>query len=400
MSFAKWVRPLVATAALGTAFGMVVATPPVASAQVAVSISVGYAPPPLPVYEQPICPGDGYIWTPGYWAWDGDDYFWVPGTWVEAPQPGYLWTPPYWGWSGAAFFFHEGYWGPRVGFYGGIDYGFGYGGHGYDGGRWENNRFYYNRAVNNVNVTVVKNVYETRVINNVNVTRVSYNGGNGGVNARPSGAEEAAARERHIGAVRAQEQHLQQARNDRALRASQNQGRPPIAATERPAAFQGGAVAAREGHYTPPPNRANGNGAPRNDERTNAEANAARNANGNRPYVHPSDLPPVNRPDRPNTGNPKLDEKYQKQQDKMYQKQQQDHEKLQAKQEREHQQAVQKHQNDAQKAQMEQRHQQQTQQMEQKHLQQQQRLEQKQSPRPAPQPRPSGGQPGGQSKRP
>jgi len=91
-----------------------------ASAQVAISVTI--APPELPVYEQPICPGDGYIWTPGYWAWDGDDYYWVPGTWVLAPQVGYFWTPPYWGWGGSAFLFHAGYWGPVVGFYGGINY--------------------------------------------------------------------------------------------------------------------------------------------------------------------------------------------------------------------------------------------------------------------------------------
>ncbi len=99
-----------------------------ANAQVAIGISVGFAPPEIPVYEQPICPGEGYLWTPGYWAWDDDDgdYYWVPGTWVLAPEPGYLWTPGYWGWGGSAFFFHEGYWGPRIGFYGGINYGFGY----------------------------------------------------------------------------------------------------------------------------------------------------------------------------------------------------------------------------------------------------------------------------------
>jgi hypothetical protein len=62
------------------------------------------APPELPAYEQPICPGDGYIWTPGYWAWDGE-YYWVPGTWVMAPEAGYLWTPGYWGWGGAGFMF-------------------------------------------------------------------------------------------------------------------------------------------------------------------------------------------------------------------------------------------------------------------------------------------------------
>src|SRR5580658_2017496 len=52
-----------------------------ATAQIGVSISIG--PPALPVYEQPICPGDGYLWTPGYWAYNYDvtDYYWVPGTW-------------------------------------------------------------------------------------------------------------------------------------------------------------------------------------------------------------------------------------------------------------------------------------------------------------------------------
>ena len=105
-----------------------------------IGISVRIAPPPLPVYEQPVCPGDGYIWTPGYWDWS-DDYYWVPGTWVIAPEPGFLWTPAYWGWGGNGFIFNEGYWGRSVGFYGGIDYGFGYFGHGYEGGRWQNGRF-------------------------------------------------------------------------------------------------------------------------------------------------------------------------------------------------------------------------------------------------------------------
>ena len=34
-----------------------------------VFISVGFAPPALPVYVQPVCPGDGYLWNPGYWAY-------------------------------------------------------------------------------------------------------------------------------------------------------------------------------------------------------------------------------------------------------------------------------------------------------------------------------------------
>src|SRR5216684_4151645 len=234
MRMAKAMQGLVVMIALA---GML-ALSGAARAQVAIGISVGFAPPEIPVYEQPICPGEGYIWTPGYWAWDDDDgdYYWVPGTWVLAPQPGFFWTPGYWGWGGNSFVFYEGYWGPRVGFYGGINYGFGYFGHGYEGGRWDRDRFYYNRTVNNVNVTTIHNTYNTTIVNR-NETRVSYNGGNGGVRESPRREEEAAARERHISAVAAQQEHVQAARSNRELRASENHGRPPIAATERPGAF-------------------------------------------------------------------------------------------------------------------------------------------------------------------
>ena len=66
------------------------------------------------------------MWTPGYWAWGNDGYYWVPGTWVPAPAVGLLWTPGYWGWSGGYYRWNVCYWGPHVGFYGGVNYGFGY----------------------------------------------------------------------------------------------------------------------------------------------------------------------------------------------------------------------------------------------------------------------------------
>ncbi|MGA8143186.1 MAG: YXWGXW repeat-containing protein, partial [Candidatus Acidiferrales bacterium] len=115
-----------------------------ARAQVGVSISITTPPPELPVYEQPYCPGPGYIWTPGYWAWGPDGYYWVPGTWVLAPRVGYLWTPGYWGWGDGVYVWHAGYWGPHVGFYGGVNYGWGYGGVGYEGGYWRHGVFAYN----------------------------------------------------------------------------------------------------------------------------------------------------------------------------------------------------------------------------------------------------------------
>ena len=378
MSIAKQLRWL-ALAAMTIA--AMLAAAPLVRAQVAVGISVGFAPPELPVYEQPICPGDGYIWTPGYWAWDPDfdDYYWVPGTWVLAPEPGYLWTPAYWGWNGSAFVFYSGYWGPRVGFYGGIDYGFGYFGHGYEGGRWEGGHFYYNRSVNNVNVTEIHNVYNTTVVNR-NENRVSFNGGNGGVNVRPTADEQAVARERHIGAVGAQQQQVNAAKADRSLRASENHGRPPVAATSRAGAFSGSGVAAARsgGNYHPPENRG-GNGGGR-------EPRAGNESAPNRPaYVHPNELPKVNRPEPRSSGNTTADQKYQKQVDKMYQKQEQEHQKLQQKQDQEHAKAAQKQETTAQKQQMEQRHQQQTKQMEQRHTQQQQKME-REAPQPKAQP--------------
>src|SRR5437879_12729734 len=72
---------------------LIMMAPPESLASPTWAISVTVAPPPLIVYEQPFCPGPGYIWAPGYWSWGPEGYFWVPGTWVLAPYQGALWTP-------------------------------------------------------------------------------------------------------------------------------------------------------------------------------------------------------------------------------------------------------------------------------------------------------------------
>jgi hypothetical protein len=339
-----------------------------------IGVVIAVAPPPIPIYEQPVCPGDGYLWTPGYWAWgdDFDDYYWVPGTWILAPEPGLFWTPGYWGWVGDSFAWNEGYWGPEVGFYGGISYGFGYFGVGFVGGRWDGGHFFYNRAVSNVNVTVIHNVYNTTV-NTTVINHVSYNGGNGGITARPTPQEEAAARERHVGPVAAQTQHAQEARNNPQQRASMNQGRPPIAATARSGDFKGeGVTRATEagGHYEAPVNRG-GNG-----------------ARGSAP-THVRDLPPAERPAAPNTGNAKMDRKLEKQQQKQYAQQQKERDKLQKQQEKEDQKAARQN-SDAARQQTEQRHAQQTQQLQQRHQQQNMEMQQRMA---APAPRGGGERP-------
>jgi hypothetical protein len=204
------------------------------SAQIGIGISVRIGPPALPVYAQPMCPGPGYLWTPGYWAWSDDGgYYWVPGTWVVAPV-GMLWTPGYWGFAGGLYGWHPGYWGPHVGFYGGINYGFGYGGVGFAGGEWRGGAFFYNRAVLNVNVTNVRNVYSRTVV--VNNTHVAFNGP-GGIAARPTRQEEAYGREPHTAALAAQTEHEHAASQNRQLFASENHGRPAIAATAKPGEF-------------------------------------------------------------------------------------------------------------------------------------------------------------------
>jgi hypothetical protein len=222
-------------------------SPSAAQIGIGIGISVRIGPPALPVYQQPICPGLGYLWTPGYWAWSDDDgYYWVPGTWVEAPEPGLLWTPGYWGWNDGAYAWNGGYWGSQIGFYGGINYGFGYGGNGFYGGEWRGGTFFYNTAVMNVNTTVIRNVYVNRTVIVNSSSHVAFNGGRGGVAAHPTPEQESYAHERHTPPVAAQTQHEHAASQNRALFASTNHGRPAVAATAKPGEFSGrGVVAAR-----------------------------------------------------------------------------------------------------------------------------------------------------------
>lgn len=247
MRLNRWIAAMTAAVALAVA-------PAKSHAGVFVNISI--APPAIPVYEQPICPGPDYIWTPGYWQWDAEvaDYYWIPGTWVAAPQPGYLWTPGYWAFDGGYYGWRPGYWGSHIGYYGGVNYGFGYFGRGYEGGYWNRDHFYYNTAISRVNVVNVHNTYvhNVTVVNNVHT---SYVGGSG-LQSRPTGGELAAVRENHLQPTGVQMQHATFARQDRAQFAQVNHGAPQAAALARPANSVGslrqGAVAGQAGgSYTP-----------------------------------------------------------------------------------------------------------------------------------------------------
>ena len=205
---------------------------------------VNAAPPPLPSYVQPPLPQAGYLWVPGFWAWRNPipDYYWVPGTWVQPPRQGLLWTPPYWSRVDGGYVFHAGYWAEQVGFYGGIDYGYGYTGDGYQGGRWENGVFSYNRAANNLGALDIPSVYEEVVAADTKEVRVSFNGGSRGTTARPTASQQALADARHIEASAEQQKHFELAAMDRALYSRLNHGEPGVAATSRAGILEGAGV--------------------------------------------------------------------------------------------------------------------------------------------------------------
>ncbi len=212
-----------------------------ASSRAGVFISVGIAPPPLPVVAvQPVCPQPGYMWTPGYWAYGDDGYYWVPGTWVPAPEPGLLWTPGYWGWGGGLYAWHPGYWGPHVGYYGGVNYGFGFFGVGFVGGMWHGGVFAYNSAVWHVGAGPAwggNRVYVDRtvIVNHTVVNNhIAFNGGPGGIHHDPAPEERAAMNEHHFAPSGVQSQHEMAARNDHSAYFNNNHGNPSHVTMARP----------------------------------------------------------------------------------------------------------------------------------------------------------------------
>lgn len=218
-----------------------------------VTIKAQEAPPALPDYVQPDIPGDGYVWTPGYWAWGLTGYYWVPGVWVRPPHIGFLWTPGYWGFYGGYYGWHHGYWGEHVGYYGGVNYGFGYGGNGFYGGRWEGGHFRYNTAVWHVGSNIHNTYVEEHPINHEN--RASFNGPNG-VKYRPNSNEQAVMHENHVERTHEQVAHHTNAGNDRGQFAHTNNGVPAYHSMDKP----NGQRFNNEGHAVQHSNPSHGGG--------------------------------------------------------------------------------------------------------------------------------------------
>ena len=358
-------KSLALASACALALGLtVIAAPNYAVAQISVSITL--APPALPVYEQPVLIEEGGIWAPGYWDYNQDGYFWVPGTWVQPPEIGLLWTPGYWGWGNGRYVWNGGYWGATVGFYGGIDYGFGYSGQGYSGGHWQDQRFYYNTAVSHVSATNIRNTYSQTIVNNTTVNRVSYNGGTGGARAQPTTTELAAARAPHQPATSVQMQHRQAAMTNHASSASFNHGKPEIAATSKPAEFKGANVDMARAAEAPVQ-------APEPVIATPAKRHAP---------VHAEDLPAVVHQAAPRMGDVARDQVNQREQDDLRDGQEKQRQELQQKQAADHAQAAKQPSTSGNAQQLERQHQAQTQALAQRHTMEQKSLQDTQEKKP------------------
>ena len=273
-----------------------------ASSYAGVFVSVGIAPPALPVYEQPPCPEPGWMWTPGYWAYGEDGYYWVPGAWVPAPYEGALWTPGYWGWSDGLYVFYPGYWGPHVGYYGGVNYGFGYMGVGFVGGLWRGHDFEYNTAVVRVNTTIIHNTYIDRTIVErntvVNDRRVAFSGGPGGIRHDPRPEERMAEHDRHMERTSFQTEHVNEAMHDRGSYFKSNGGHPQNVAVARPLGYDNHSAPGEQRHFDQPNNQGNQNHQqPQYQPRDNHQAPVARQNYDARPAQ--SEQPQYRQPQQP-----------------------------------------------------------------------------------------------------
>jgi hypothetical protein len=159
----------------------------------------------------------------------------VPGTWVLPPNTGDLWTPGYWAFENTGFRWHIGYWGRTVGYYGGLNYGYGYSGRGYQGGRW--NQGHYRRDFHE----------SARRPGN---SQVSFIGGQGGWPSRPPNPDLHPRPNEHSAPSDAQMMHEYAAVTRPTQRATGSRERPLVAATPRPSAFE--AAGAEHARSDPP----------------------------------------------------------------------------------------------------------------------------------------------------
>jgi hypothetical protein len=125
-----------------------------------------------------------------------------------------------------------------VGYYGGVNYGFGYMGIGFAGGMWDHGFFRYNTAIMHVDGRYIHNTFEDRgMVDRYTVARgshVAFSGGPGGIHHDPMPEERIAERDSHMDRSSFQMQHEGAARNDHSSYFKANGGHPATLAVQRP----------------------------------------------------------------------------------------------------------------------------------------------------------------------
>ena len=84
----------------------VASTAGTALAQINVNISLA---PPAPQFETMPATAPGYVWAPGYWAWNNDRYLWVRGRSIPH-RAGYRWEPDRWDQRNGNYYRSAGRW--------------------------------------------------------------------------------------------------------------------------------------------------------------------------------------------------------------------------------------------------------------------------------------------------
>jgi hypothetical protein len=120
---------------------------------------------------------------------------------------------------------------------------------------------------------------------------VSYNGGPGGIDRQPTAEERIAENDHHTAMTSEQTAHEHSASTNRAFLASENHGRPAVAATARPGEFTGKDVVASRGNqggFHPPANNTEHASNTSHPANNGGNSHAAGNAPRNEATQHPN----------------------------------------------------------------------------------------------------------------
>jgi hypothetical protein len=94
------------TAVAMTAFALALSL----GAQARVNVDIDIAP-PAPRYEVVPAPRVGYVWAPGYWAWDDGHHkhYWHKGRYIRE-RHGERWVPDRWAQRDGRYHYEPGRW--------------------------------------------------------------------------------------------------------------------------------------------------------------------------------------------------------------------------------------------------------------------------------------------------